>query len=201
MIILKPQIHDFMIFALVPFIPYGFPEMINSSLPVTLTCVSEWTGLALVHAMAWCRTGDNVDLLSNGTLRNKRQWNSNRNTKLSIHDNTVCEMVSILSRGRCAMYQQDAFINETLYHWYLIKKQSSTKCRKYHIRSCVLSSFITHSSRNSFAISTAPRYAKGRLGSRTIFHNPYLSYRLPICYYFMCIVVKRKCKELILMGW
>ena len=40
----------------------------------------------------------------NWTLKNKLKWNSNQNTKLSLHDNAfenvVCEMAAILSSGR-----------------------------------------------------------------------------------------------------
>ena len=40
----------------------------------------------------------------NWTLRNKPQWNFNKNTKLVIHENAsesvICEMAAILSRGR-----------------------------------------------------------------------------------------------------
>ena len=40
----------------------------------------------------------------NWTLRDKRQWNFNQNTKFFIHENAfeniVCKMVAILSRGR-----------------------------------------------------------------------------------------------------
>ena len=41
----------------------------------------------------------------NGTLRNKLQWNINRNSCIFIQENSlenvVCEMVSILSRPQC----------------------------------------------------------------------------------------------------
>ena len=47
---------------------------------------------------------DQCWVIFNWTFKNKLQWNFNQNTRLFIHknasENTVCEMTSILSRGR-----------------------------------------------------------------------------------------------------
>ena len=48
------------------------------------------------HYLNQCQCWDIV----NWTPRNKLQWNFNQNTKLFIHENVVCEMAAIFSRGR-----------------------------------------------------------------------------------------------------
>ena len=69
----------------------------------------QWTGTALVQVMAWCRTGESHYLnqcwfIVNWTLRNKFQWkliwNSNFFIQENAFENVICEMATILSRGR-----------------------------------------------------------------------------------------------------
>ena len=65
-------------------------------------CVSEWgqhwSYSTTSHYLNQCW------VIVNWTLRNKLQWNFNKNSKLFIHEkaseNIVCEMAAILSRGR-----------------------------------------------------------------------------------------------------
>ena len=91
------------------FIHAGF----NSS-PPSASYMLQWTGSALVQIMAchlfsiepfsWSHYLNQCWLIVNWTLRNKLQWNLNRNTKLFTHknasENDVCEMAAILSRER-----------------------------------------------------------------------------------------------------
>ena len=59
-------------------------------------CFREWVVAKQLPEPRW--------LIVNWTLMNKLQWNSNENTKIFIHENTlqdvVCEIAAILSRGR-----------------------------------------------------------------------------------------------------
>ena len=76
---------------------------------VTHICVSDLTligsdnGLSLGRRQAIIWT--NVGILLIGTLRNKLQWNFNRNSDISIQENAfesvVCEMAAFLSRPQC----------------------------------------------------------------------------------------------------
>ena len=69
----------------------------------------QWTESALIQVKA-CHLVSTKPLLEamltyyKCTLRNKLQWNSNQNTTFSIHENAfgniVCEMATILSKGR-----------------------------------------------------------------------------------------------------
>ena len=77
---------------------------INSS-PPSAAYMRQGIRRALVQIMAWRRIYLNqCCVIVNWTLRNKLQWNFNRNTKLLIHDNAfdniVWEMAAILSRER-----------------------------------------------------------------------------------------------------
>ena len=53
---------------------------------------------------------DSREDIVNCTLRNKLQWNLNRNSNIFIHDNAlqnvVCQMASVLSRPQCVKYQK-----------------------------------------------------------------------------------------------
>ena len=83
-------------------------NLVHSSPLVPHICVIElgqhwfrkWLGAeqATSHYLNQCW------LIVNWTLGNKLQWNSDKNTKLFIHENAfeniVCEMAAILSRGR-----------------------------------------------------------------------------------------------------
>ena len=61
-----------------------------------------WISSALVQVMA-CRLSNQCWLIANWILKNKLQWNLNRNKKLFIHEyayeNVSCEMEAILSGG------------------------------------------------------------------------------------------------------
>ena len=77
---------------------------VNSSLPSVaymrqlIGSSNNWPYSAPSHYLNQCWW------IVNWTLGDKRQWNFNQNTKFFIHENAfeniVCEMVSILSRGR-----------------------------------------------------------------------------------------------------
>ena len=83
-------------------------HIVNSSLRGD-AYMRQWFGSALVQIMAYRLFCDNPlskPMLSycHWTLTNKRQWSLNHNTKRFIHENAheniVCEMAAILSRGR-----------------------------------------------------------------------------------------------------
>ena len=78
-------------------------------LPVVLhTCIGElgqhWFRWRLAACLVPSHYQNQCWLFVNWTLRNKRQWNSNQNTKFFIDENTfekaVCKMVVILFRGK-----------------------------------------------------------------------------------------------------
>ena len=75
--------------------------------PPSAAYMRRWTRSALVQIMACRLFGANLNqcwVIDNWVLRNKLQWNCNKNTKPFIHENAfeniVGEMVAILSRGR-----------------------------------------------------------------------------------------------------
>ena len=82
---------------------------------VTHICVGKLTNIcsdnglspARRQSIIWTNAWDIV----NWTLRNKLQWNFNRNSNIFIHENAfenvVCEMASILSRPQCDNQHQD----------------------------------------------------------------------------------------------
>ena len=78
-----------------------------------MNCVSIGSGNGLSpgrrHYMNQCW------LNVNWTLRNKRKWNSNQNTKLFIRENVpenvICETVAILPRGDELSDQSDPWPN------------------------------------------------------------------------------------------
>ena len=53
-------------------------------------------------------------LIVNWTLRNKFQWNFNKNSEVFIHENSlenvICKMVNILSRGRWVINNSDLIL-------------------------------------------------------------------------------------------
>ena len=57
----------------------------------------------------------------NWTLRNKLQWNFNRNSNMLIqenaHKNVVCEMMSILSRSQCVKWRGSCHPGVTVYRY------------------------------------------------------------------------------------
>ena len=59
-------------------------------------------------------------VIVNCTLRNKLQWNFNKNTELFIHknasQNTVCKMAAILSRGRWVKFLSEIAVLPTWFH-------------------------------------------------------------------------------------
>ena len=81
---------------------------LNSSPPVLHICVGElgqhWFRWWLVACSTPSLYLTKCWFIVKCTLRNKRQWNSNRNTIFFIHvfafKNLVCEMAAIMSRGR-----------------------------------------------------------------------------------------------------
>ena len=89
------------------YMPPAFP--INSS-PPSDAYMRQWIGSALVQIMACCLFGTKLlfkpmqGSIVNWNIRNKLQWNLNQNTKNFIHENasenTIYEIVAILSRGR-----------------------------------------------------------------------------------------------------
>ena len=89
------------------FLYYGIS--FNSS-PPSATYMRQWIGSALVQIMAWRLFGAKPfpEPMPGWTFKNKLQWNSNRGTKLFIHENAleyiVCEMAVILSRGWIELY-------------------------------------------------------------------------------------------------
>ena len=68
-----------------------------------LTIIGSDNGLSLGRRQTIILT--NAGILSIGPLRNKLQWNFNRNSNIFIpenaHEKVVCEMASILSRPQC----------------------------------------------------------------------------------------------------
>ena len=86
----------------------GLGSYLFHSSPPSAAYTCQWIGSALVQIMA-CLLFDTKSLFNqcwdivNWTLRDKLQWNYNQNIKLSNHENasgnSLCEMVTILSRG------------------------------------------------------------------------------------------------------
>ena len=61
-------------------------------------------------------------VIVNWTLRNKLQWNFNKNTKRFIHENAseniVCEMVAILSWGRYLLSISQEIVSRWMLRWW-----------------------------------------------------------------------------------
>ena len=85
------------------------PQCCINSSPPNAAYMHQWIQSSSVKIMACRLLGPSQYLnqcwvIVNWTLRNKLQWNFDRNSKLSIHENAPenigCEMAAILSRGR-----------------------------------------------------------------------------------------------------
>ena len=102
---------------------------------MTHLCVSKLTSIASNNglspgrqqAIIWNNAGNFV----NWTLRNKLQWNFNRNSHIFIEENTfenvVCEMSVILSRPQCV----NVSISLVLF-WCSFPRCSATRCCATH---------------------------------------------------------------------
>ena len=75
-------------------------------------------------------------VIVNWTIKDKLQWNFNRNTKLFIHENAseniVCEMAAILSMGRwCKPLHPGSLSRLRLYLWMVLHKISYSRRRRF----------------------------------------------------------------------
>ena len=108
-----------MMFFLLTHICITRPLIVNSSHPST-AYMCQWTVPALVQVMA-CHLfsakplPEPVLTFVNWSLRNKLQWNLNRNTKLFIQENAfenvVCKMAAILSWLQWAEYYHNKTVH------------------------------------------------------------------------------------------
>ena len=120
-----------------------------------LTIIGSDTGLSpgRRQAIIWTNAG-----IFYWTLRNKLQWNSNRNSSIfieeNIFENVVCEMLSISSRSRCVnslgyvgTYQFVDWTTDFIYlhqiqwfsKWYHIWNQGWSTCLIFKINPLHLS--------------------------------------------------------------
>ena len=83
------------------------PAMLTHWERVTHICVSKLNIIGL-DMMKWWN-------IVNWTLRNKFQWNFNRNSNIFIQENAlenvICEMASILSRPQCVKWETPYSVN------------------------------------------------------------------------------------------
>ena len=103
---------------------------------LTHICISELTIIGSDNGLSPRRRQTIIWNNVNWTLRNKLQWNFNRNSNIFIQENAlehvVCEMASILSRPQCVNVGNIGFLLDTLHrnicHSSLYNVQSRMKC-------------------------------------------------------------------------
>ena len=98
---------------------------------VTHICVSKLSWSAPSHYLKQCWN------IVNWTLRNKLQWNFNRNADIFFHEtaleSVVCEMAAILSRPQCVNVQCGHY--ENMYISSLLQLDATNTARRspYHV--------------------------------------------------------------------
>ena len=115
--------------------------LVNSS-PPSAAYMRRWTGSAAFVQIMACRLCDTKPLsksmlgYSQMGLRNKRQWNFNQNTKLSIHENAseniVCEKAVIFVQGDELIVVSISGLSPTSFPL-LVLNSILTKMRRYGV--------------------------------------------------------------------
>ena len=109
----------------------GTQRIVSTSVKIHMLSLTHWGRVRHIYISELTVIGSDNGLVPsrlkqcwiivNWTLRNKHQWNFNRNSIIFIHENAlehvVCEMASILSRPQCVEEKKKMLLQLSTHSW------------------------------------------------------------------------------------